>query len=146
MTLLFYLMEVEKFNKDTFNSHIFIFKLWSWLLASSFLNTFSAISMQFCASAKKNLIYNLKKKYILKSKTIENKFCKFKISNICIFWDQSPDMSSSAFPPKNRPLIGWLTWSINLRHVLWQETTWTHVLTRISKKTDFSTLNKTQWI
>ena len=29
LTLLFYLMEVEKFNKDTFNSHIFIFKLWS---------------------------------------------------------------------------------------------------------------------
>ena len=41
----------EKLNKDTFKSQTFIFKQWSILLASSFLNTFSAISIAFFASS-----------------------------------------------------------------------------------------------
>ena len=52
----------------------------------------------------------------------------------------------SSFPPKNRPLIGRPDNSANCqKHVFWWETTWTHVLTRISEKTDFSMVQLTVW-
>ena len=42
---------------------------------------------------------------------------------------------------KNRPLIGWSIWSTHWKPVFLagKLPTWTHVLTRISEKTDFST-------
>ena len=50
------------------------------------------------------------------------------------------------FGQKNRPLIGRPDNSANCqRHVFWWETTWTHVLTRISEKTDFSMVQLSVW-
>ena len=58
----------------------------------------------------------------------------------CLFWDQSLDMCSSGFLPKNRPLIGRPDRSANQRPVFWWETdelmSWR--LTLISEKIDFS--------
>ena len=49
-------------------------------------------------------------------------------------------MSSSGFPPKNRPLIGRMDRSENQRPFFGgKPRTQTHVLTQISEKTDFST-------
>ena len=43
------------------------------------------------------------------------------------------------FCQNNKPLICWPIRSSNFRGLcFWQETPWTHVLTRISEKTDFS--------
>ena len=50
-------------------------------------------------------------------------------------------MSSSCFLPKNKSLIIRLARSTNQSPVFWLETAWTHVLTRISEKNDFSTLS-----
>ena len=49
------------------------------------------------------------------------------------------------FCQNNKPLICWPIRSSNFRGLcFWQETTWTHVLTRISEKTDFSKLAETR--
>ena len=49
------------------------------------------------------------------------------------------------FRQNNRPLICWPIWSTNFRGLcFWRETTWTHVLTRNSEKTDFSKLAETR--
>ena len=55
-------------------------------------------------------------------------------TKVSFFWDLSQDMSSSGFPPKNKA-SDWLTYLV---WFFWLETTWTHVLNRISEKTDFS--------
>ena len=54
------------------------------------------------------------------------------------FLEQRQAMSSSGFIPKINPLIDRPDMSANHRPVFWRETTLTHVLTRISEKTDFS--------
>ena len=47
------------------------------------------------------------------------------------------------FCQNNKPLICWPIRSSNFRGLcFWQETTWTHVLTRISEKTDYSVHSK----
>ena len=56
----------------------------------------------------------------------------YTITKDSFFWDQSQDMNSSGFPAKKQAS----DWQIYLVYQLeaWQETTWTHVLPRISEK------------
>ena len=67
----------------------------------------------------------------------ENKFHKIWYTKVSFFWDQIQDMSLSGFPLKEQS-TDWLIFLVyQLEAFFWQETTWTHVLTQISEKTDF---------